>query len=248
MKIRRADWECENLGGEFLEIEFAAGEQGWDPAADRQLAAADYVLARLPVGDTPLLHQLEDQGFRFLATQCSMVIDLAPPPQRPAVAATICRQVHTREVASSLELNQILEQVDADMFHTDRISMDPSLPNDQAAKRHRDIVRGLFADRRNVSQGLYLRDEMIGFFQLQYRSDQHFFASLAGVFPPYQGSGLGVAAIWLPIQWALGQGVRRLTTSNSTNNPDSVRMHLAMGYRIERFDYVLRRLIPRVPK
>lgn len=248
MKIKDAAWECENLGLNVLEIEFESGEQRFDSAALRRIEQADYVLVRVPVGQTELIHGLEDDGFRFLATQCSMTIDLQKQVNPPAVAKTICRQIDCREVTSTDELDQIVSRIDTNMFDTDRISMDPALSNHHALKRHHHIIRSLFADRRNVCQGLYLRDELIGFFQLQYRSDQHYFASLAGVFSSYKGSGLGVAAIWLPVQWAKQNHLQRLSTSNSINNPDSVRMHLAVGYSVERFHYVLRRMIEKDEK
>lgn len=243
MKIRDAVWECENLGLRVLEVEFEHGDRQFDSETLRQLEGADYVLVRVPSGQTELIHRLEDDGYRFLATQCAMTLDLHRQVQQPAVARTVCRHVAARDLSSRDELESILSRMDAEMFDTDRISMDPALPNERALQRHRDIVRALFADRRNVCQGLYVGAELVGFFQLQYRSDRHFFASLAGVFSSFKGSGLGLAAIWLPVQWALDNNVRQLSTSNSTNNPDSVRMHLEVGYRIERFDYVLRRIL-----
>ena len=172
-----------------------------------------------------------------------MTIDLLREVDQPAFTKSICRHIDARDVRTTDELEQILSRVDTNMFDTDRISMDPALSGDLALKRHHHIIRSLFADQRNICRGLYLRDELIGFFQLQYRSDQHYFASLAGVFSSYKGSGLGVATIWLPIQWASQNQVQRLSTSNSTNNPDSVRTHLAVGYGIEGFHYVLRRMI-----
>jgi len=241
MRIRRAEWECENLGLNAMEVEFEPGDQSLETEAQRQIEESDYVLVRVPVGQTRLVHELEEAGFRFLATQCFMAVDLVQPVRTPALAKAVDRHVRPRPITTADQLDQVLCRVDGNMFDTDRISMDPALPSELALKRHQDIIRSLFDDDRNISQALYLGDELIGFFQLQYRSDQHFFASLAGVFSPHKGSGLGVAAIWLPLHWAMQTGVRSLTTSNSTNNPDSVRVHLAMGYRIERFDYVLRR-------
>jgi GNAT superfamily N-acetyltransferase len=241
MRIVEALWERRNLGREVLEIEFEANDKEWDPGALKRAVSADYVLAKVPAGNVRLVHALEDDGYRFLEAQITIQIDLSQPLKPPASADAICASVASRAITQPAALDELLFAMDTGMFNTDRVSLDPVLGPGPALTRYQNWIRDEFSNVENVLQGLYLGQKPVGFFLLRKLSAEHYFASLAGVFTLYRGTGLGVAAMWKPIEWALANGARRLTTRNSANNPASLKIHLAVGYQIQRVHYLLRK-------
>ena len=238
MNASPSEWDSACLDLDIVQIRFDDVES-YSGEAREAAAAAEYVLAKVPMGNVRLLHELEQEGYRFLATQISIVLDIDDRPEPPLFVQSLARRIDARPLADG-QLEELLSKIDADMVDTDRVSLDPALGRDLALHRHRAWVRDEYADPRNVLRGLFLGADLVGFFLLGHVTAEHYFASLAGVFSRYKGSGLGVAAIWKPIEWAEQNGVKRLTTRNSSNNPDSLKTHLALGYRVERLEYILR--------
>ena len=77
MKIVEATWERRNLGRDAWEVTLGredVADVGKTLAAlrDDRFAGA-YVCVKMPVGNLKMLHALEDDGFRFLETQFSLI-------------------------------------------------------------------------------------------------------------------------------------------------------------------------------
>ena len=62
---------------------------------------------------------------------------------------------------------------------------------------------------------------------------------LAGLFDKDKNSGFGFSVLYYPMVEAKRMGLKKMITGVSANNPDSVKMHLALGYQIKTMDYTL---------
>jgi hypothetical protein len=120
-----ATWEERNLGLRVLEITL-------DEREERDVVTAigdasrdfDYTLIKVPSGNPGLVHELEELGFRFLETQLEIFKKLKSyeEPKGP-----ILEEIQYQEVGSREGLDLVLEQIDEQMFVTDRVSLDPAL-------------------------------------------------------------------------------------------------------------------------
>ena len=84
-----------------------------------------------------------------------------------------------------------------------------------------------------------MHDEPIGFFVDKTVSDKVDYSLLAALYDKEKNSGVGFSVLYFPMLQSKLDGKRRITTGVSSNNPDSVRMHLELGYKIKEMNYVL---------
>lgn len=240
MKIIKATWEKRNLGLNVIEIEFEPND---GPKNLKKLGRfkADYFVAKIPIKNLFLAHKLEDDGFRFMETQFSLARDLTKNFQVEPYLEKIANVVAYQKIHSKNELDQILKQIDRDMFDTDRISLDYSLPKRISVNRYRGWMKDEF-DKGSTICKLLFGKELIGFFLLKKHDEITLDSVLAGVFSRYKSSGLGAASIGKHIDFCIKNHVKKLIARVSSNNIASLKMHLAFGYEVKGAIYVFRKI------
>lgn len=239
MTIVDAHWEQRNLGLRAAEVLLAPDDQ---PAElpKRGFAAYDYIVAKVPSACLSLVHDLEVLGFRYLETQFEIVRDLQHPLALAPATQALLNRFECDEVTSAAGLQQVLAQVTPDMFTTDRVSLDPLFGPEIGARRYRNWIQDEMRSGQAVLCELRSAATRVGFFLLRRQGDTHGFATLAGLYSPYKGRGLGISIVAKPLQWATGHGLRRLVTRNSSNNMESFKLHLGCGYVLSDMLYLLR--------
>lgn len=242
MKIVEATWERRNFGRDVWEI--TLGREDMVDAVktiaalhDSRFAGA-YVCVKMPVGNLKMLHALEDEGFRFLETQLSLMdrfqpddmLDLLERQNEQITFVTVDKNEDAWE--------RVISRVVPEMFDTDRISLDPLLGPEIACKRYQNWMRDLFKDPRS-ELGVMLLDGKEIAFGLDIVEGEARHGILGGNFPEFKNSGYGMALMVGP-----RERKTRLRTSVSSNNPQVLRLHQNCGRVVYKELYVLRKFMP----
>ena len=243
MKIVEATWERRNFGRKVWEITLGREdmndvEKTLATLRDDRFTGA-YVCVKMPVGNLKMLHALEDDGFRFLETQFSLMDRFKADD-----IIDMCEKADERIEYVVVEKNEeawerVISKVVPEMFDTDRISLDPMLGPEIACTRYRNWMRDLFKDSRSelcvmlvdgkeIAFGLYIMDGGI----------RH--GILGGNFPEFKNTGYGVSVI----AGKRSQLNQRFRTAVSSNNPRVLRIHQNCGRIIYKDMYVLRKFMP----
>ena len=242
MKIVEATWERRNFGRDAWEItlgreDLADVEKTLAALRDSRYAGA-YVCIKMPVGNLKMLHALEDDGFRFLETQLSLIERF-----RADDMVELCHTADDRIAFSVVEKDEaawerVASKIVPDLFVTDRISLDPLLGPEVACTRYRNWLRDLRHDPRSILWLMSLDGKEIAF-GVDIVDGNRRRGVLGGTFPEIQGTGYGMTLM-------AGPRERRLSyrTEVSSNNPHVLRVHQNFGRVVYKEQYVLRKFMP----
>ena len=242
MKIVEATWERRNFGRDVWEItlgreDVADVEKTLAALCDARFAGA-YVCVKMPVGNLKMLHALEDDGFRFLETQLSLMDRFKADD-----VVGLCEDANERIEFKVVEKDEsawerVISKVVPEMFDTDRISLDPLLGPEVACTRYRNWMRDLLKDPRSELTVMLLDGAEIAFsLDVVDGSTRH--GILGGNFPEFKSTGYGMALM-------VGPSGRKTTlrTAVSSNNPQALRAHQNCGRVVYKEMYVLRKFMP----
>lgn len=246
MKIVEATWERRNFGRDVWEVtlgreDLTDVEKTLASLRDNRFAGA-YVCVKMPVGNLKMLHALEDDGFRFLETQLSLmdrfqaddVMELYDKANERITFATVEKDAAAWE--------RVISKVIPEMFDTDRISLDPMLGPAIACKRYQNWMRDLLKDSRSVLTVMLLDGKEIAFgLDIIDGNTRH--GILGGNFPEFKGTGYGMA-----LMSGSRESRLKLRTAVSSNNPQVLRAHQNCGRVVYKEMYVLRKFMPDVGK
>jgi len=244
MKIIDAVWEKRNLGLRVGEIQFERTDLIDALHTPLPFGSYDYLVAKVPTNMLPLVHKLERLKFYFLETQFDLKKDLRKGLQIPQEFSWINDRVNTSVISDTNRIEEILAKIDSSMFDSDRVSIDPLLGSKPGAERYRNWIRDEMSRGEAVLVELSLEGASIGFFLLSNFRAEYCFSTLAGIYSEFKGCGFGLSAIAMPIIFAKEQKAKFIHTVNSSNNQQSLKIHLACGYSIENISYVFRWMSP----
>ena len=123
------------------------------------------------------------------------------------------------------------------MFNTDRVSLDPHFNREQSTKRYFGIIE----DRLRQGAEIYFLikdDKKIGFFLIQQDNDKIWNGMLSGLFPSYQGKGLGSNVVTQMLRCVADKKERYFISHVSTNNRISFELHLKRGFQTADVEYL----------
>ena len=242
MKIVEATWERRNFGRDVWEVtlgrEDVADVEKTLAALQDSRFAGTYVCVKMPVGNLKMLHALEDDGFRFLETQLSLMDRFKADDMLGLFEKQDAQIAFVTVEKDKGAWERVISKVVPEMFDTDRISLDPLLGPEIACKRYKNWMRDLFSDPRS-ELGVMLLDGKEIAFGLDIVEDNTRHGILGGNFPEFKNSGYGMALMAGPC----GRKTR-LRTSVSSNNPQVLRVHQNCGRVVYKEMYVLRKLMP----
>jgi hypothetical protein len=239
MKIVEAVWEKRNLDKLVAEIDVSNGDlEDFLNKSKEFEVKFDYIVVKIPTGNLDLLFTLQRNGYFFAETiiKCrSKIQNLAFNPVYQRVL-----DVTTSNPATPFELGLVLEQVDKEMFTTDRISLDPVFGTKLGARRYAGMIKDELGAGA-IMHSVNFRGENAGFFMLREKpySDGEYLANLGGIFPKFQNVGLGMVMNILEIQSVANLGGLSLETTFSTNNRGALATHLELGYTLIDQKYIL---------
>ena len=243
MKIVEATWERRNLGRNVWEItlerdDMADAEKTLAALRDVRFAGA-YVCVKMPVGNLKMLHALEDDGFRFLETQLSLMDRFKAEDMMD-----LCENANERLEFKTVEKDEaawerVIAKVVPEMFDTDRISLDPLLGPELACTRYQNWMRDLRKNPKSVLTVMLLGDKEIAFnIDILEGNTRH--GILAGNFPEFKNTGYGT----MVISGKKSNYDLRFRTAVSSNNPHVLRIHQNCGRVVYKEMYVLRKFMP----
>lgn len=238
MKIKETPWESRNLGIESsVEFYFEANDFDEELNSDVLHNRCSYQVAHVPVGNIGVVNKLLQHGFSFAETKIELTAALKNL-ELPSVFKRFIEGLDYH-VASEEEIEKINAAMIGGVFSTDKVALDPFFNASVAGQRYvywtEDIVKVGAGFIYTVSRS----DEPIGFFVLKKSSERLGDSFLAGLFDKAKNAGLGFSVLYYPMVEAKRMGLKKMITGVSSNNPDSVKMHLALGYQIKSMDYTL---------
>lgn len=242
MKIVEATWDRRNFGRAAWEVtlgrdDMADVEKTRAALRDGRFAGA-YVCVKMPVGNLKMLHALEDDGFRFLETQFSL-IDKFKADDIMNLCEKAGEQIKILIVEKDRAAwERVISKIEPEMFDTDRISLDPLLGPEIACTRYRNWVMDLFDDPRSFLSVMVLDGEEIAF-GVDIVDGRTRRGVLGGIFPKFKNAGYGMALMAGP-----RERTYTLRAEVSSNNPYVLRVHQNFGRVVYKELYVLRKFMP----
>lgn len=238
MEIIEQPWEKINLGVNSAEFRFDGKEDIKDIKEDiLDNNIYNYQVSRVPVGRMDIVYLLQQNGFLFSETSIELSADL----KKLELPRVYSRYIELMDyhLASDSELQFIEEAILSGIFDTDKISLDPYFGKKQAGVRFANWNRQEIVAGKARAYVVTLNDDAIGFFVVKMISDKVDYSLLAALYDKEKNSGIGFSVLYFPMLQSKRARKRRITTGVSSNNPDSVRMHLELGYKIKEMNYVL---------
>ena len=241
MKIVHAEWEKRNLGRDAWEITLD-GKDIKDVDAVMESLHADkfrgaYVCVNLPVGNLKMVHALEDDGFRFLECQLSLIDHFTPRDlleQREGFGD----QVTFRDVEKNPEAwERVIAKITPNCFHTDRISLDPQFGLDIACIRYKNWIRDLLRDSKSRMWVMEFAGKEVAF-GVDTSENGRKKGILAATFDSFEGLGYGAL-------FCAGVNANRDVkerTAVSSNNLAALRSHQNCGKVVYGAMYCFRKL------
>lgn len=238
MELIEQVWEKKNLDVNSAEFRFD-GKDDISAIKDDILSNTvyDYQICRVPVGRMDIVYLLQKNGFFF----SEMSIELSADLEKLKLPSVYARFIESMDYhsASEAEMKYIENAIRSGVFDTDKISLDPYFGKERAGIRFANWNRQEIESGRAKAYVVTMEGEAIGFFVDKMLSDKADYSLLAALYDKDKYSGVGFSVLYFPMLQSKLEGKRRITTGVSSNNPDSVRMHLELGYKIKEMNYVL---------
>jgi hypothetical protein len=236
MKVLNAHWEKRNLGVSCTEITADLADTVDDACAAIRQLGDDYVVAKVPVPRVDLLLFFQEAGYAVIEVVLRLKMRLhevtLPRLYKRYESHLFFRQANNDDV------RRIMAEIQAGVFATDRISLDPRFTPTQAANRYQHWVE----DELNRGSKAYittLKSEDIGFSILRNDGEGRFNGLFGGLYLEKKKTALGFAIGWANIMKAKELGGATIETNVATNNLAALKMNLSIGYEVADIFYVL---------
>lgn len=237
MKILKQDWEKRNLGIDSYELRFdSTDNESAVTAALNECPPCDYILVRVPDNKMEIAYKLQDLGFKFAETNFELSCNLKKV-QLPLVFKKYYEHI-TESISAPAEIEQIYDCIKSGVFDTDKIALDPKFGLKKSGNRFYMWCKDEIEKKTSTPYTIYLDKKPLGFYILKKVTDKTYNSLFAGLFDKSSAVGFGFSVLYNPLIEAKRQGATNMTTSVSSNNTASLKMHLALGYEIKSLNYV----------
>ena len=236
MKVVNAYWEERNLGVSCTEITADPADTVDGARAAIRQVGDDYVVAKVPVPRVDLLLFFQGAGFAVIEVVLRLKMRLHEVTL-PRLYKRYENHLSFRQ-ATGDDVRRIMAEIQAGVFATDRISLDPRFKPAQAANRYCHWVE----DELNCNSNAYIttfHSDDIGFSILRNDGEGRFNGLFGGLYLEKRNSALGFAVGWANIMKAKELGGTTIETMVSANNLAAIKMNLSIGYEVADIFYVL---------
>lgn len=246
MDIISASWDKRNLGVDVYEIRLNKIDLLNLSEVINLISSGkfknSYLTIKIPVSNLDALHALEAIGFQFMETQFHMGKSLNHY-ETPKLLSRVIVPLKQQEIVKNEDSWRAITNLMTDnMFHTDRIYLDPKLTSGISCKRYKNWIIDSVKDQDSHLFVYYYKDNPIGISFIKIdKYKKIVYDLLEGIFEKYQNSGLGFSVFDCALKSYQGIGIKKLKTSISSNNPSILKLDLVFGYIIEDEEYVLRK-------
>jgi hypothetical protein len=242
MITTKNDIESLVLGRAVLEIRgFQTGddfpkEEKWF----RQEHDPLYAVCKVPVEDLGTIHQLEDNGFRFIETQLKLSLKMK--------SYDASKYPYSYVPVERGDLETVLG-IAATIFSDDRFSVDPFLKERFAGKaageRYRRYVMKSFEAPEECVYKMVndATKEIVGFGTHRHTTQDEAVIFIGGIVSSYQRAGLGPISDYLAINNLRREGVKKAYTHVSARNYAIMNLEIAgLGFKVVDSHVVLRKV------
>lgn len=223
-------WDTEIIGYPVAEIsrlevsdERAADQDYREFASWRDRNEVILCSCRLPAERLKESMFLEKQGFRFIELN-----------YMPALAGLQNHDIPEDDLnvgLASINDQEILAEMAGEIFQHGRFHQDPELGNSIGDQRYRMWMVNSFENPKQTVIKCTRRNEIIGFFVVEYPNPNHCFWSLAGLKTGLQGQGLG-KRVWKSLmKWHQSEGIDTISTSITSHNIAVFNLYVSLGFR-----------------
>jgi hypothetical protein len=116
-------------------------------------------------------------------------------------------------------------------FTTDRISLDPYFSHELANKRYIRWINTMVKGDAMAFE-LALNDKPIGFSMIKQIDNKNVDLILTAIYDTSKSTGFGLLLLALTLNLLTGRGYKNVYTRNSSNNVNSLKTHLYLGFKI----------------
>jgi hypothetical protein len=235
MKVLNAHWEKRNLGILCNEI-LIEDKDEIDEIKDKLGEfETEYTVVKVPTNKVEFLFFLQKEGYFFieLITHCfnKSELPVLTNVQQRLIDSMRC------ELMDFQDFEYLFSQIKNNLFIEDRISVDKRFTNEQSNNRYLGWLNDELENGVMFYKLIY-KDNFIGFFTLQDKGNNIYFASLGGIFSDYQKFGFGFCMNYFEIIEGKKMNAKKIMTSYSSNNRAVSALHLSMGYHLDEQYYV----------
>ena len=244
MQIIDAFWEEFNLGLKSCEIIFEKGERIRSYNTNSFEDTYKYIVAKVPVGELNLIHELEDAGFKFIEDQ--FVISINPVDykyNKPKFNKRFNDITYTL-VSCNEDFEMIRSNIEKGMFMYDRISMDPFFTRAESLKRIQNWIRSLFTNKQAEIYLLRKSNHPAGFFVVEYCDHNCAAITFAGLFNSYINTGIAYFLVLFALQVAIVKGINKVIAVFSSNNRKMFNIiSRVICFKVDKNYIVLRKIV-----
>lgn len=231
MRIVDAVWEKRNLELDTKEIMIEDDDSCDDIRKGLLDIHSEYVVVKIPTMRMDLNILMAELGYVYAETMMDIVQDITKLPESSEYDGVAERMSIVPMGDESFQ--RMIRLVRKGIFHTDRIATDPYFSKAIANRRYAYWMQD--ARERGVSFFEVRKDgEPIGF----YGADQDHYIFLSGLYPEFQGNGLGNCLTRKMSLHYREHGIPAFRGKVSSNNLVSLKRCLKNGYKVERFTYI----------
>lgn len=239
MKIIDAIWEKRNLGFKTTEILIQAGDKIEDYSlVEKEIIdnQTKYIVVKTPVNLKEYIWGLPKLGYNFIEVAFEIMLHKNSYTV-PKFLERLDRGIEVVEITSKEELEEVFDKFNDDIFDTDRISIDPIFPHGTSSKRYINWTKDIIEEGAKLYE-IRLKEKKVGLFLVKRIDEKSAYPVLAGLYPEYQGKGLGTLLIKKCIETIWGLGYENIKTGVASNNFDIIRIDLGFGFEIKNILYV----------
>ena len=239
MKIIDAIWEKRNLGVDVLEINCSAQDTVEELGDVLESIQTPYSVVKIPTGCISLLMKSQQYGYQFIETSFHYEASLKKIVT-PSIIDRFMRNVYFAPASESLKERALDEIKEGLIFSTDRVALDPRFsPKISGIRYYNWCIDALGAGAD--MEVAYFNGEPVAYniSQLDKNRNGVVYGILGGMFSESINKGLGFLLVSCEKECCHHLGGRICAGATSSNNLQSLRLHMHFGFDITSSDYVL---------
>ena len=239
MRIVDAIWEQRNFGFNVTEVVCSEHDSAEELSDALKSIEAPYSVVIVPAGCTQLLMCAQRSNYQFIETSFHYEASL----NRiifPGVFTRFMNQLSVLPASEQLKEKALDEIRSGALFSTDRIALDPVFSKELAGKRYYNwCVDAL--DAGADMEIAFLKDEPVAFNISQKDKNREGVVNglIGGMYSESINKGLGFLLVQCEMECCRKLGGRICAGTTSSNNMQSLRLHMHFGFDITGSDYVL---------
>lgn len=237
MKIIDAFWEKRNLGLVCFEIHIEKNDS-LDYVAQQYdlLDEKEYMVIRIPSTRFDIMNFFQQRGYFFIESALTLIHNLKQI-RLPNSLKIICSKC-SWDFMDESDIIQMKNEIDKNLFKTDRISIDPAFTAEQSARRYKGWIDDLIHSGTIPYKVMY-KNDVIGFVINKQLSPTIYDGVLAAVYKDYEGSGMGLCIQYAGLYTAIERGGEKYIGHISASNIQVMKMLGLLGFEVTDIEYIL---------